>query len=54
MEQVKVALNFGGQKKQENEKEEKQKTKDRKSKRTEKGERAAGVTLHEKHRAVFQ
>jgi len=54
MEQVKVALNFGDQKKQEKEKEEKQKTKDRKGKRREKGERAAGVTLHETHRAEFQ
>ena len=54
MEQVKVALNFGDQKKQEKEKEEKQETKDRKGKRREKGERAAGVTLHEKHQAEFQ
>ena len=54
MEQVKVALNFGDQKKHEKEKEEKRKSKGRKGKRREKGERAAGVTLHEKHRAEFQ
>ena len=40
MEQVKVALNFGGQRK-EKEKEEKQKTKDRKNKGREKGEKGS-------------